>query len=67
VCPVGASDRQEAGARKRALGTRVPVATPQAPNQRWSLDFALDLLVDGRRFRVLVIVDDVGRGSAWRR
>lgn len=27
------------GGRKRALGTRAPLAVPQGPNQRWSLDF----------------------------
>jgi putative transposase len=27
---------------------------PQGPNRRWSLDFASDVLSDGRRFRVLV-------------
>ena len=26
------------GGRKRASGTRAPMAPPQAPNQRWSLD-----------------------------
>jgi putative transposase len=31
---------------------------PQGPNQRWSLDFVSDMLADGRRFRVLVVVDD---------
>ncbi|MCB1369506.1 MAG: IS3 family transposase, partial [Rhodobacteraceae bacterium] len=25
--------------RKRATGTRVPIALPDGPNQRWSLDF----------------------------
>ncbi|MCP5038141.1 MAG: transposase, partial [Rhodobacteraceae bacterium] len=25
--------------RKRALGTRRPILVPDAPNQRWSLDF----------------------------
>ena len=34
---------------------------PQAPNQRWSLDFASGVLADGRRFRVLVAVDDFTR------
>jgi hypothetical protein len=34
------------------------MALPQASDQRWSLDFVLDVLADGRRFRVLVIVDD---------
>ena len=49
------------GGRKRALGTRAPMAMPQGPNQRWSLDFVADQLVDGRRFRVLVVVDDFTR------
>lgn len=49
------------GGRKRALGTRAPITIPQAPNQRWSLDFASDALDDGRRFRVLVVVDDFSR------
>ena len=49
------------GGRKRALGTRAPMTIPQAPNQRWSLDFASDVLDDGRRFRVLVVVDDFSR------
>jgi putative transposase len=47
--------------RKRALGTRVPMAIPQGPNQRWSLDFASDALTDGRRIRILVVVDDFTR------
>jgi putative transposase len=46
------------GGRKRALGTRAPMAIPQDPNQRWSLDFVSDSLVDGRRFRILCVIDD---------
>ena len=34
---------------------------PQGPNQRWSLDFAADALTDGRRFRILVVLDDFPR------
>ncbi|AMB44822.1 transposase [Methylobacterium sp. AMS5] len=49
------------GGRKRALGTRAPAAAPQEPNQRWSLDFVSDTLDDGRRFRILVVVDDCTR------
>ena len=49
------------GGRKRALGTRTPMTLPQGPNQRWSLDFAADTLTDGRRFRILVVVDDFTR------
>lgn len=47
--------------RKRAIGTRVPMALPDGPNQRWSLDFVSDSLSWGRRFRVLCIVDDFTR------
>jgi len=49
------------GGRKRALGTRAPMAIPQGPNQRWSLDFLSDALTDGRRFRILAVVDDFTR------
>lgn len=49
------------GGRKRALGTRAPIALPQGPNQRWSLDFVSDALTDGRRFRILAVVDDYTR------
>lgn len=38
------------GGRKHALGTRAPMAIPQEPNQRWSLDFVSDSLACGRRF-----------------
>jgi len=49
------------GGRKRALGTRAPMAIPQGPNQRWSLDFQSDALSDGRRFRIFAVVDDFTR------
>jgi putative transposase len=49
------------GGRKRALGTRAPLALPQGPNQRWSLDFLHDQLSDGRRFGILAVVDDFTR------
>ena len=47
--------------RKRALGTRKPMVLPDGPNQRWSLDFVSDALTDGRRFRILAVVDDFSR------
>ena len=49
------------GGRKRALGTRAPMSIPQGPDQRWSLDFVSDTLTDGRRFRILAVVDDFTR------
>ena len=54
------------GGRKRALGTRAPMAIPQDRNLRWSLDFVSDTLVSGRRFRILTLVDDFTREClAW--
>ncbi|AWL97878.1 MULTISPECIES: IS3 family transposase [Bradyrhizobium] len=49
------------GGRKRAIGTRAPMMVPMAPNDRWSLDFVSDQLTDGRRFRILTVVDDCTR------
>lgn len=49
------------GGRKRALGTRAPMALLRGPNQRWSLDFLSDAFTDGRRFRILAVVDDFTR------
>jgi putative transposase len=49
------------GGRKRALGTRAPMTIPQHPNDRWSLDFVADQFIDGRRLRILVVVDDCTR------
>jgi putative transposase len=42
---------------------RVAPSPAQQPNERWSLDFLADSLVDGRRFRVLTLVDNVSRVS----
>ena len=49
------------GGRKRAMGTRAPSTLPLQPNDRWSLDFVSDQLLDGRRFRILTVVDDCTR------
>jgi len=47
--------------RRKAIGTRAPILVEAKPNARWSLDFVHDQLDNGRRFRVLNIVDDVTR------
>ena len=49
------------GGRKRGLGTRKPMLVPEQANERWCLDFVSDAFTDGRRFRVLAIVDDFSR------
>ena len=51
------------GGRKRALGTRRPMQVPDGPNQRWSLDFVSDAFTDGRRFRILTVIDDFTKES----
>ena len=49
------------GGRKRAMGTRRPIEIPLQANQRWSLDFVSDQMTDGRRFRILTVVDNCTR------
>ena len=41
------------------MGTRRPLENPLAANQRWSLDFVSDQMTDGRRFRILTVIDNV--------
>ena len=50
---------------KRRLPERIkqPLSLPIAPNQMWSLDFISDSLTDGRKFRLLNIIDDFNRQS----
>lgn len=49
--------------RKRVTALRVSPPPAQRPQERWSLDFLTDSLADGRRFRVLTLVDNVSRVS----
>jgi len=52
--------RQRKKRRRRAIG-RLPIVMPVRPGERWSMDFVADQLMDGRRFRLLAIVDDYTR------
>ena len=47
--------------RKKLTRPSQPMEVPTAPNQRWSMDFVSDQLSNGRRFRVLNVVDDYSR------
>jgi putative transposase len=45
--------------RKRLTrGQRTPLALPSRRTERWSMDFMVDTLADGRGFRTLNVVDD---------
>lgn len=47
--------------RKKLKRARAPLIVPDAANQRWSMDFVSDQLSNGRRFRVLNVIDDYSR------
>jgi putative transposase len=48
--------------KKRGVNNRAAaLLAPGEPNERWSMDFMSDSLSDGRRFRVLTVVDDFTR------
>ncbi len=47
--------------RKKLTRPRVPMSVPNQVNERWSMDFVSDQLANGRRIRVLNVVDDFSR------
>ena len=47
--------------RKKLNRPRLVMVLPTRANQRWSMDFVSDQLSNGRRFRILNIVDDFSR------
>jgi putative transposase len=47
--------------RKRAIGSSQSLARAQRANEIWSLDFVRDALSDGRRFRILSVIDQYTR------
>ena len=49
--------------KKRVSAARVVRPAAELPNERWSMDFMADGLLDGRRFRVLTLVDHFTRES----
>lgn len=51
----------ECWATSSGIRTRASILVPMTPNDRWSLDFVSDQLTDGRRFRILTVVDDCTR------
>lgn len=51
------------GSRKRALGVRIAQRKATKINEIWSLDFMSDRLADGRKIRLLNVVDEFTRES----
>ena len=49
------------GKQRLPVRNPAPLATPEAMNQSWSIDFMHDALVCGRRFRTFNVVDDYNR------
>ena len=49
--------------RRYAASPREGVAKPSRPGQRWSMDFVSDHLANGRRLRVLTVIDEFSRRS----
>ncbi|WP_404826320.1 IS3 family transposase, partial [Pluralibacter gergoviae] len=49
------------GKQRLPVRNPAPLATPEALNQSWSIDFMNDALVCGRRFRTFNVVDDFNR------
>lgn len=47
--------------RKKLVRPRIPMVVPSWVNERWSMDFVSDQLANGRRLRVLNVVDDFSR------
>ena len=47
--------------RKKLQRPRQPMIVPVERDQRWSMDFVSDQLSNGRRFRVLNLIDDYSR------
>lgn len=49
--------------RNRSARTRLERATAAGANDCWSMDFIADRLFDGKRFRILTLVDNFTRES----
>lgn len=51
--------------RKTAKWRGEKPVVPTAPNQRWPMDFVQDYTQEGRRVRMLNVVDDYTRECLW--
>lgn len=60
-CLEGLQVRMRVRRRKRLSLHRGPAPAAQGRNERWSMDFVHDQLLDGRPFRMLTVIDQWSR------
>ena len=53
--------RMKTKRRKRISLQRGHVPPATGPNQHWSMDFVHDQMLDGRKFRILTVIDQWSR------
>lgn len=53
----GLGIRRKRPRRRRSAARRVEQPRPQAPDEIWAMDFMHDTLADGKRLRLLTVVD----------
>jgi len=53
---------QKENRKKRGSHLRVVPNAPMSPNERWSMDFAQDSWLNGRKLRALTVMDGLTRG-----
>lgn len=62
-CKEGLQLRMKSRRRKRMSLHRGPAPAPTGPAQCWAMDFVHDQLANGRKFRVLTVIDKWSRES----
>ena len=51
--------------KKLASQGRIELAKPERINEQWAMDFVHDSLSNGRRFRILTVLDTYSRECLW--
>lgn len=62
-CEEGLNLRRKKPRRNKSAVNRRSRVEPARPDERWSMDFMSDALFNGRRFRVLTVIDNFTRES----